>query len=238
MAQQGFAPIGTGSEWAAREKPFTGVLHGNGHTIRNLFIHRSEGFCIGLVGLLGSGGIVCNLKLLDVTVMGGKGVGSLVGANLDSIVTGCQVSGNVTGTEDVGGLIGGSDFGLSKSQAYCKVTGGKNIGGLAGSCGGISMTTDCLASGEVRGNRFVGGLVGFNQGKINDSQAIGNVTGESCVGGLVGKNNCGSGFEGSIIRCKASCKVIGKSQVGALTGENEGRISECAVSDPNIAGSI
>ena len=60
------------------------------------------------------------------------------------------------------------------------------VGGLVGRNEGT--LEDCAFSGEVRGTADVGGLVGENTGTIRGCAFIGTVCGEHRVGGLVGRN--------------------------------------------------
>jgi len=62
-----------------------------------------------------------------------------------------------------------------------------NMGGLIGvSAGSQTLVKDSYATGDVVGNRQVGGLIGSNSGSIVNSWASGNVNGLTSVGGLAG----------------------------------------------------
>ena len=173
----GWEPIGgsgTGNEFIA-------TFDGNGHTISHLYIRRSSSR-VGLFGVVGNGGQVRNLGLLDVDVTGSRRgviVGGLAGKNAGT-VTGCHVTGSVSGTgggsSEVGGLVGRNggpnDSGSSIVASYAAVTG---------------------PSSSFRSR--VGGLAGYNYGSNRASYASGTVTGlgnQSYVGGLVGLHNGGS----------------------------------------------
>ena len=65
---RGFAPIGS------KDEPFTGVLDGKGHTIRNLYIKRGGEENVGLLRTLSDSGEVRNLTLVDAEVSGRKTV--------------------------------------------------------------------------------------------------------------------------------------------------------------------
>jgi len=89
---------------------FTGVFEGNGHTISN-FTYSSTGEpCIGIFGYIdGPDARISNLGLIDPNVDGGTGVGvgPLAGWIDMGTITNCYVAGgNVTGKQQVGGLIG------------------------------------------------------------------------------------------------------------------------------------
>ena len=63
----------------------------------------------------------------------------------------------------------------------------ENYVGLFGYAGGGGTIKDTGATNiDVIGYRYVGGLVGCNDGEVNDSYSIGKVIGEEDVGGMVG----------------------------------------------------
>ena len=78
--------------------------------------------------------------------------------------------------------------------------------------------TDLTVEGSVTGEPAVGGLVGWNFGKIESSAAEGDVTGGSQVGGLVGRNS------GEVESSAAESDVTGVFQVGGLIGQNVGKV--------------
>ena len=145
---------------------FTATFDGNGKAIANLFIKDTAADGVGLFG--STGGRVERLGVRDVNVTGRTGVGGLAGHNV--------------------GII-------SASYATGSVTGGGDMGGLAGVNGADGIISASYATGSVIGNRsHVGGLVGRNaNGIISASYATGSVTGNgSRVGGLVGNNSRGA----------------------------------------------
>jgi hypothetical protein len=115
----------------------TGTLDGQGFEICDLFIHRPEESALGLFAYLDDGGIIKNIGVVNGTVVGYNGVGSLVGENEGGIISSCYSTGSVTGHANIGGLVGRTYKG-NISNSY--------------------------AIGSVAGNTFVGGLVGDNMG--------------------------------------------------------------------------
>ncbi len=202
----GWEPIGssgTGNEFIA-------TFEGNGHTITRMFINRSWAR-IGLFGVVGNGGRVRNVGVREVSVTGssqGNTMGGLAGKNAGSI-TASYVTGSVTstgGTSEVGGLVGRnggpSDSGSSIVSSYA------------------------AASVTGPGRSRVGGLAGYNYGRIRASYASGAVTGtgnQPYVGGLVGLHN-----GGSIAASYATGWISGSGSnvVGGLVGRNDGGISD------------
>jgi type II secretion system protein G len=94
------------------------------------------------------------------------------------------------------------------------------IGGLVGWNNGT--ITNCYATGNITGNYYTGGLVGYNNGTITNSYATGSVTGyNEYTGGLVGRNY------GALTNCYATGEVTGDSYTGGLAGQNNGTIENC-----------
>lgn len=69
----------------------------------------------------------------------------------------------------------------------------------------------------------MGGLVGVNQGTIENCSFTGCVTGEKAVGGLVGFNEEGAFIKGSV----NYARITGLKETGGLAGINEGSIEAC-----------
>ena len=69
---------------------------------------------------------------------------------------------------------------------------------------------------------FIGGLVGYNQGRIENSTFSGLIKANEVVGGLVGYN----GETGSITDSSVLGTIDGEKQVGGIAGLNEGSIIE------------
>ena len=113
------------------------------------------------------------------------------------------------------------------------VTGGDNVGGLVGNSGDGSTISDCYATVAANGSRYVGGLVGQNDGTISDCYATGAATGTGdYVGGLVGRNG-----GGTISDCYASGSVNGTGEwVGGLVGRNSGGTISACYATGNVTG--
>lgn len=124
-------------------------------------------------------------------VMGDDNIGGLVGssyANITSSYALGNVQGDVQhssqGNDNLGGLIGYAYSGLvSKSMALGRVSGTTKLGGLVGRFEGTSISQS-YAGGSVfgsyygdAGNYYIGGLVGFGSGTIEETYASGRVKG-------------------------------------------------------------
>ena len=210
----GWQPIGSDLSNA-----FTATFNGDGYTISNLMINRSDTDFVGLFGYAGSNSTLTAIGLINVDINGQSRVGSLAGHNV-GVITNSYVSGKVEGADErIGGLVGNNaaNATITNSCATASVSGlGKFIGGLVGNNFQGTITNSC-ATGTVSGSgERVGGLVGFHQsGTITRSYATGSVSGDSSsVGGLVGNNDAGT-----ITNSYATGSVSGAgSSIGGLVG--------------------
>ena len=168
---------------SSRTSVFQARFEGNGHTIRHLFIDRDTDV-VGLFGWVGLFCVIRHVGLIDGQVTGNNDVGGLVGSHGGEIHT-SYATGRVAGRERVGGLVGDNESGLiTASYATGRVSGQERVGGLVGS--NDDTITASYATGRVSGRERVGGLVGSNGGAIHTSYATGRVSGRDDVGGLVG----------------------------------------------------
>ncbi len=150
--EPGFLPIGTLAQ------PFNGTLDGRGHRIDGLHIYRPSLDGVGLVGCLGSSGVVRGIGLEGATITGGSETGGLVGNNQGKVEQ-CYVQGAVTGTVAVGGLLGTNGGTVNESYAATELT-GSVLGGLVGLAGGGSATSSFWDS-TVSGTKNSAGGVGL-----------------------------------------------------------------------------
>ena len=224
---------------------FNTTFDGNDKVIANLFV-RGEDFS-GLFGALGQSGVIRNLRLTGVDVVGVNFVGGLVGHNYGAVIA-SETTGQVTGDDGVGGLVGENDGTITRSRSFATLahesepftcpprlticvtplTNWPGIGGLVGVNEG--SITASYATGAVDGYP-AGGLVGFNGRVIVSSYATGPVTGTT-VGGLVGRN----GFNGRIYASYATGRVSGGLDVGGLVGTNAKLINSSYATGP-VSGS-
>ena len=201
LTGKGWTPIGT-----SFDNSYKGTFDGGGHTITGLAFTTNDQF-VGLFGYLNRAGTVKNVVMEGVQITSnqiyGGSIGGVVGYSWGTIEN-CSVSGSVSGTVYVGGVvgaqIGGSITGCSSSAT---VKGTVDVGGVAGQTNSNATMTACYATGNVTleiapiNNIDVGGAVGFNGGsRILACYATGNVTstGSSTVnvyiGGFCGYNAC------------------------------------------------
>ena len=196
LTGKGWTPIGT-----SFDNSYKGTFDGGGHTITGLTVTTNDQF-VGLFGYLNRAGMVKNVVMEGIQITSNHMfgcTGGVVGYSWGTIEN-CSVSGSVSGTIYVGGVvgaqIGGSITGCSSSAT---VKGTVEVGGVAGDMNSGATLTACYAMGNVTieidpiKTIYGGGLVGFNGGKgVRACYATGNVTstgsstGNVHIGGLFG----------------------------------------------------
>ncbi|RLM53520.1 hypothetical protein DVK02_13685 [Halobellus sp. Atlit-31R] len=152
---------------------FTGEFEGAGYVISDLFIDRDSVRSVGLFGV--STGNVKNVSVVNADITGGQDVGGLVGTNsLGATVTTSYATGNVTGSKNVGGLVGyNHQSEITTSYAVVDLTGSTRVGGIVG----------------YNSN----GMFGDSAATVTASYATGKIFGSGAgVGGLVGNNDGGT----------------------------------------------
>ena len=198
LTGKGWTPIGTDYDNA-----YTGTFDGGGHTITGLTFTTNDQHA-GLFGYLNRAGTVKNVMMEDVQITSNRSsrfAGGVAGYS-DGTIENCSVSGSVSGTVYVGGVVGaqwnGSITGCSSSAT---VKGTAYVGGVTGQTNSSATLTACYATGNViieiapKKNISGGGLVGMNGGKgVRACYATGKVTstgsstGKVHIGGFLGNN--------------------------------------------------
>ena len=205
LTGKGWMPIGTNYE-----KRYKGTFDGRGHTIKGLTVTTNDQF-VGLFGYLDKAGTVKNVVMEGIQItsnhvlMSGN-TGGVVGYSWGTIEN-CSVSGRVSGTNCVGGVVGS-----------------QKAGSIIG----------CSSSAIVKGTRYVGGVAGEKWGTMTACYATGNVTLEInspqdlSGGGVVGLNG-GS----TVLACYATGNVnskgsnTGNVHIGGLFGDNYTVVTAC-----------
>ena len=194
LTGKGWTPIGT-----SFDNSYKGTFDGGGHTITGLTVTTNDQF-VGLFGYLNRAGTVKNVVMEGIQITSNHMfgcTGGVVGYSWGTIEN-CSVSGSISGTDCVGGVVGsqkaGSIIGCCTSAT---VKGTHYVGGVAGEKWGTM--TACYATGNVtleiasQKNLSGGGVVGLNGGsRVLACYATGNVTstgsstGNVHIGGLFG----------------------------------------------------
>ena len=199
----------TGKDWTPigtdYDNSYKGAFDGGGHTITGLTVTTNDRYA-GLFGDLGEAGTVKNVVMEGVQITNNheSGYAGGVVGNSWGTIENCSVSGSVSGTMRVGGVVGNQWYGsITGCSSSATVKGMGDIGGVAGDTNAGATLTACYATGNVtleidpKKNIAGGGLVGFCGGKsvLLACYATGNVTstgsstGKVPIGGFLGENN-------------------------------------------------
>ena len=194
-----WTPIGTGYD-----NSYKGTFDGGGHTITGLTFTTNDKYA-GLFGWLNKAGTVKNVVMEGVQITSnqiyGGSIGGVAGYSWGTIEN-CSVSGSVSGTVYVGGVVGAQiDGSITGCSSSATVKGMVDVGGVAGQTNSSATLTACYATGNVIieidpvKNISGGGLVGSNGGNgVLACYATGNVTstgsstGNVHIFGLLGDN--------------------------------------------------
>lgn len=170
------------------------------------------------------------------------GIGGIVGYNSGHKVamTNCINSGAITGTHETAGIIGYSDHSdISNCTNSGAVSGFATVGGIVGKMGGGSIVS-CKNTATVKASKardidgdgnldgaYLGGIVGWIAGNVNNCYNSGTVTTETSwgnsniVGGIVGYLVNGK----TVSYCYNSGTIVGSSQIGGIIGYLPGALT-------------
>jgi hypothetical protein len=172
---------------------FLGNYDGQGYTIDGLYINRPNTNNVGLFGHIGYDWSWCNDKesnLTSITVIGGRGSGTLAGrvtGDKTNLIENCSaVGGTVVGDGATGGLVGSHNSYvenpgnrdhhpvLSKSFANIDVSWSRKAGSGADKFGGL---TGCNQKGQIQ-HCFARGSVTVNN---DPAVSVTNSDGTMCL---------------------------------------------------------
>jgi len=202
LTGKSWTPIGTDYD-----NSYTGTFDGGGHTITGLTVTTNDEYA-GLFGYLGNfnngAATVKNVVMegIQITCNHRLGYAGGVAGFSWGTIENCSVSGSISGTVSVGGVVGVQrDHPITGCSSSATVKGTINVGGVAGQTIFGATLTACYATGNViieidrTENISGGGLVGFNDGiSLLSCYATGNVTstgsstGYVHIGGFLGDN--------------------------------------------------
>ncbi|MDR1976914.1 MAG: hypothetical protein LBQ18_08005 [Campylobacteraceae bacterium] len=158
---QGWLPVGS-----PPPTPFRGILNGNGHKIRGLWINRPSGSEVGLFGRIEAGTI--------------KNLGVEIDDN----------NGGIQGEERVGGISGWVQQGSTITNSYSvgSIRGTTHVGGIAGYIQISSAITNSYFVGNISGTYYAGGIAGYikQNSRIATSYSMANISAYIGVGGIAG----------------------------------------------------
>jgi hypothetical protein len=223
LSGMNWSPIGGGRDLDLNNIPitntnyFAGYLDGDGNTISGMSLTVGTANAgSGAYGLFGyvNGGSISDLSVAgSVTTSAGiNDVGGVVGfldGDIDNVVNLAAVTADDnTNTGGIAGFAyyGGADSATIQNSANLAViTGRSRLGGIAGEISGVtvdqSFNSGAINAVAVRtGTTFVGGVVGYAAGAIQNSYNTGDVTASSSldvnfrVGGIAGILNGTAGL--------------------------------------------
>ena len=199
LSGKDWTPIGTDYD-----NSYKGTFDGGGHTITGLTFTTNDKYA-GLFGWLNKAGTVKNVVMEGVQITSNQIYGGYIGGVAGyswGTIENCSVSGSVSGTVYVGGVVGAQiDGSITGCISSATVKGTVYVGGVTGQTNSSATLTACYATGNViieiapTKNISGGGLVGMNGGKgVRACYATGNVTstgsstGNVHIFGLLGDN--------------------------------------------------
>jgi len=187
----GWIPIGTYINSNNFTLTFRGTFNGNGYAISNLSINRSA-VGQGLFGFIYIGGIVKNLALINVEIIGGQYSAGVAARLYGAIIENTFVTGNISGN---------------------------TAAGVAAYLNNNALINNCYSFVNLDDSRGqIGGIVGYNYlGEITNSYTIGSLTvgTNTGVGGISGAMGNNSKVSNSIA---INDKIYASGNIGRIAG--------------------
>ena len=177
-----WVPIGN------NENPFAGILNGNGYSVKNLTINVDDGTDTNNVGFFGvtDGATISDISFEDANITtpdtyNQGSVGIVAGTSKGTTFENVNVSGDVTGHQKVGGVVGTiADYVTEDENGEVTVHN--------------SSFTNVNSNVNINSSYYAGGIVGYvnstysNDLVFDNCSASGNVTvSEKCAGGFIGE---------------------------------------------------
>lgn len=211
LKNEEWTPIGTivytGEFGRSEERYFKGTFDGDGHQIANLTITGRNEY-VGLFGYV-----------------------------RNATIQNCNVAGEVSGYNAVGGIVGAVD-GKTNNILNCSfqgnVTGNVYVGGIVGQVQNQCEVSSCYAIGTVHGgNDKVGGIAGdASSVTIENCYYSGEVSARGSAGGIVGNV-----WRGTIQNCVSLAESVTGSNTNRIVGNiyNLTLTNNYAWSDPALS---
>ena len=198
---------------------FSGIFEGNNKTISNMYINSTDAIGKALFGT--NHGTVRNIT----------------------------ITGNITGSRHVAGIVGNNFGTIQYCINKCSITslGASSVsqaGGIAGTNGAGGKIYRCKNEGSINSDyQQAGGIAGYNSNgsEVKECYNIGNITSSATqgnnIGGIVGLNGSSSTVKGSILNCYNTGNVTGKMYIGGIAGRNnEGSTIKYSYNIGSISG--
>lgn len=146
---------------------FSGIINGKGYVIRGIYVNSTS--YIGLFGYV-ENAVINDISIDNAEIRGNHYIGGIAGYSKNSVITNCLTRGTTLGDDCVGALVGYSGEG--------------------------TVIQNCFSSMQHTKYQIigaVGGLVGYNCGKLENSYYYGSINAQifdkSHTGGVVGYNH-------------------------------------------------
>ena len=251
---------------------FNGTFDGDGHTISGMYTEFVDSEIpdelkdknMGLLGHIGSRGIVRDLGLINSTISyhsdiyedGGKTIIGCIADENDGSILNCYSSGEISADSytdymAVGGLIGLNSGTISNSNSSCNIIASESSYHVIGGAGGVvgynkGLLSECYYTGTVTGLcNGAGGIAGENSTYYNSDVAtikncynIGTVYGADYVGGIAGINDEESIIINSQNSGGISIQEEGMADIGGIAGRNLGEIFNSENNSSNIGSNV
>ena len=217
-----------------------GKLDGNGKTISNLTLSRTDFEPIALFEKIDTGAIVQNLKIDNFDMTGKSDVALLVVNNFGTIKN-VEVNGSIIGADIMAGIAIHNFYIIQDSSADIDIAGIYSFdvsrsysGGIVGRNRGVIERV--VTNGTISGWNSIGGVVGLNYEVLRNAVSNVNLTSSELegdyTGGIVGINE-----GGRIENVIAYGEIIGQDYTGGLVGLNEnGTLVNSVAGNESISG--
>lgn len=157
---------------------------------------------------------------------------------VSSLIKNCKNYASIEGKENIGGIVGSCSSGITSNVFledcinYADILAINKVGGIIGINSTSGQILNCKSEGTVKGNSYIGGIVGQSYGQVLECQSSSEIFGsvfESTLPSLIG----------GIVGCQeyteiANCAFIGEisstgTNIGGITGKSRHTVLNCYV---------
>ena len=169
-----------GEDWTPlcqdNNSPFTGMLYGDNHAIKNMTVNTNGNDNAGLFGCLGNA-TVSDITFENANVTGGNNAAALAGYANKATISGIAITGtnSFTGTNNVGGIVGYCSGNTLTNNLAVNVT--------------VSYTYNSSYGGAIAGYRSEGTLTNNFYSDCTLNKTYSSTTGIGCNFADVTENN-------------------------------------------------
>ncbi|MEI6578800.1 MAG: GLUG motif-containing protein [Eubacteriales bacterium] len=210
---------------------FAGIsMAGNDYSIDNFTSNREFLYGISAVSEVKD----VSFENININSVGtaNEDLGTAIVRHNQGTIDGCMIlSGNITGGNNVAGIVANNYATLTNSLVKANITGKSSVGGISATNTSTGNISNCAyAGGTITVTQAAdtvanaGGIAGSNSGHITDCYSMGSITstnGATVIGGLAGENTA----TGVIGAAYSRTNVSGKNNIGGFIGTNAGAIT-------------